>query len=138
LLHRARGLLADLDHLPVTVEHRDCSPWNVLLTPAGDPVLLDWGAAQPAGLPGLDLVYFLANCAFVLDGALESGRTRETYAQLLDPATPHGRVAAAQIAEYTQALPHPARDFPPPRPLPWVIPSRSDYRPLELESRSKP
>jgi glycosyltransferase involved in cell wall biosynthesis/aminoglycoside phosphotransferase (APT) family kinase protein len=138
LLDRAGALLADLDHQPTVVEHRDCSPWNVLLTPSGDPVLLDWESAEPAGLPGLDLVYFLANCAFVLDGALESGRTRETYAQLLDPATPHGRVAAVAIAEYTAALGISAEDFRRLRLLTWILHSRSDYRHLELESRGTP
>lgn len=138
VLDRARVLLADLGPLPVTVEHRDCSPWNVLLTPGGDPVLLDWESAEPAGLPGLDLVYFLANCAFVLDGALESGRTRETYSKLLDPATPHGRVASAAIAEYTGALGISAEDFRRLRLLTWVVHSRSDYRHLELEARGTP
>jgi hypothetical protein len=110
----------------------------VLLTASGDPVLLDWESAEPAGLPGLDLVYFLANCAFVLDGALESGRTRETYARLLDPGTPHGRVAAAAIAEYSGALGISAADFRRLRLLTWVVHSRSDYRHLELESRGAP
>lgn len=130
----AKELLDGLAEPPATVEHRDCSPWNVLLTPSGDPVLLDWESAEPAGLPGPDLVYFLANSAFVLDGALESGRTRESYARLLDPATPHGRVAAAAIAEYTGALGISAEDFRRLRLLTWVVHSRSDYRHLQLES----
>ena len=134
----ARGVLGGLGDLPATVEHRDCSPWNVLVTPAGDPVLLDWESAEPAGLPGLDLVYFLANCAFVLDGALESGRTRETYARLLDPATPHGRVASAAISEYSGALGISVADFRRLRLLTWVVHSRSDYRHLQLESRGAP
>lgn len=134
----ARELLDGLGDLPATIEHRDCSPWNLLLTPGGDPVLLDWESAEPAGLPGLDLVYFLANCAFVLDGALESGRTRETYARLLDPATPHGRVAAAATAEYAQALGISAEDLRRLRLLTWVVHSRSDYRHLRLESRGEP
>lgn len=130
--------LDGLGDLPAACEHRDCSPWNILLGPAGDPVLLDWESAEPDGLPGPDLVYFLANCAFVLDGALESGRTRESYARLLDPATPHGRVAAAAIAEYTAALGISAEDFRRLRLLTWIVHSRSDYRHLELESRAAP
>lgn len=134
----ARETLDGLGELPGTCEHRDCSPWNVLLRPGGDPVMLDWESAEPAGLPGPDLVYFLANCAFVLDGALESGRTRESYARLLDPATPHGRVAAAATAEYTDALGISAVDFRRLRLLTWVLHSASDYRHLQLESRGEP
>ena len=130
----ARPLLDGLGDLPPAVEHRDCSPWNVLLAPGGVPALLDWESAEPEGLPGLDLVYFLANCAFVLDGALESGRTRETYARLLDPATPHGAVAARAIAEYTAALGISEADFRRLRLLCWIVHSRSDYRHLRLES----
>jgi glycosyltransferase involved in cell wall biosynthesis len=138
LIERARAALDGLGDLPLTCEHRDCSPWNVLLTPAGDPVLLDWESAEPDGLPGMDLVYFLANCAFVLDGSLESGRTGESYARLLDPATPHGRVAARAIAECTAALEISAEDFRRLRLLCWIVHSRSDYRHLQLESPGDP
>jgi glycosyltransferase involved in cell wall biosynthesis len=134
----AGSVLAGLDDMQLTVEHRDCSPWNVLMTPAGAPVLLDWESAEPEGLPGLDLIYFLANCAFVLDAALESGRTRETYARLLDPSTPHGAVAARAIAEYTAALGISAADFRRLRLLCWIVHSRSDHRHLQLEYGGTP
>ena len=135
---RAGELLAGLGELSPACEHRDCSPWNVLLAPAGDPVLLDWESAEPDGLPGMDLVYFLANCAFVLDGALESGRTRESYARLLDRATPHGRIAAKATEAYTAALGISAEDFRRLRLLTWIVHSRSDYRHLQLESPAGP
>ena len=138
LIDEARSRLVDLDDLTATVEHRDCSPWNVLVTPRGDPVLLDWESAEPAGLPGLDLVYFLANCAFVLDRALESGRTRESYARLLDPGTANGRVAARAIGAYTAALGISDEDFRRLRLLTWIVHSRSDYRHLQLESQGEP
>jgi hypothetical protein len=134
----AQPLLDGLGDLSPAVEHRDCSPWNILLTPTGDPVLLDWESAEPEGLPGLDLVYFLANCAFVLDGALESGRTRDCYARLLDPATRHGAVVARATAEYSAALGISEADFRRLRLLCWIVHSRSDYRHLQLESPGVP
>jgi len=133
-----RARLDGLGDLAPAVEHRDCSPWNVLITPQGDPVLLDWESAEPDGLPGLDLVYFLANCAFILDGAIESGRTRESYGRLLDPSTTHGRVAGRAIEEYTAALGISAGDFRRLRLLCWIVHSRSDYRHLQLESPGTP
>ena len=138
LLEQARSTLAGLGDLPRVPEHRDCSPWNILLTPAGEPVLLDWESAEPDGLPGMDLVYFLANCAFVLDGAIESGRTRESYARLLDPSTPHGRVVARAIDEYAAALAIGAEDFRRLRLLCWIVHSRSDYGHLQLETPGAP
>lgn len=138
LLDKARILLADLGDLPPVPEHRDCSPWNILITPSGDPVLLDWESAEPDGLPAMDVVYFLANCAFVLDRALESGRTRESYARLLDPTTPSGRIAVRAIDEYTAALGISPDDFRRLRLLCWIVHSRSDYRHLQLESPGEP
>jgi glycosyltransferase involved in cell wall biosynthesis len=132
------SILDGLGELPSVPEHRDCSPWNVVLTPGGDPVLLDWESAEPEGLPGLDLVYFLANCAFVLDGAIESGRTRETYAKLLDPRTAYGQIARRARNRYMQALGIGGADFRRLRLLCWIVHSRSDYRHLQLESQDAP
>jgi len=132
------AILDDLGELPPAPEHRDCSPWNVVLTPGGEPALLDWESAEPDGLPGMDLVYFLANCAFVLDGAIERGRTRETYAKLLDPRTAYGRIARRARHEYTSALGIGGADFRRLRLLCWIVHSRSDYRHLQLESPGAP
>jgi glycosyltransferase involved in cell wall biosynthesis len=132
------SILDDLGELPPAPEHRDCSPWNVVLTPGGEPALLDWESAEPDGLPGMDLVYFLANCAFVLDGAIESGRTRETYAKLLDPRTTYGRIARRARHEYMSALGIGGADFRRLRLLCWIVHSRSDYRHLQLESPGAP
>jgi glycosyltransferase involved in cell wall biosynthesis len=134
----AREKLAGLGELPAAPEHRDCSPWNVVIAPAGDPVLLDWESAEPDGLPALDLFYFLANCAFVLDGALERGRTRESYARLLDSTTDHGRIYQRAVAEYATALEIAPEDLARLRLLCWIVHSRSDYRHLQLETGGTP
>jgi hypothetical protein len=137
-LERARQALERVGDLPIVCEHRDCSPWNVVIGAGGNPALLDWESAEPEGLPGPDLVYFLANCAFLLDGALESGRTRESYAALRDPASSHGRVAAASLATYAGAVGLDDETLRRLRLLCWVIHSASDYRHLELETGGVP
>lgn len=126
--------LAGLGPLPRTYEHRDCSPWNVVLDEGGAPGLHDWESAEPRGLPGLDLAYFLANCVFVLDGALESGRTRESYDRLRDPSTPVGAIAARCEREYCAALAIDAEEFARLRLLAWLVHSASDYNHLAMES----
>lgn len=133
-----RDTLGELGELPPAPEHRDCSPWNVMVTPAGDPVLLDWESAEPDGLPALDLFYFLVNCAFVLDGAFESGRTRESYTRLLDPDSEYGQIAQKAMTEYAIALRIPPDDLPRLRLLCWIVHSHSDYRHLQLESPDAP
>jgi len=137
-MERVRSRLEDLGDLPQVCEHRDCAPWNVLLQGDDTPALLDWESAEVRGLPGLDLAYFLANSAFVLDGALESGRTRESYARLLDPSTPGGRVAAAREAEYCAGAGIDREALARLRLLCWIVHSRSDYRHLEMEAGGVP
>jgi glycosyltransferase involved in cell wall biosynthesis len=137
-LAQVRTLLGGLGDPPAACEHRDCAPWNVLLTPSGEPALLDWESAEPDGLAGIDLVYFLANCAFVLDNAIESETTRQSYARLLDSATARGRVAAAAFERYSRALGVDGEDLRRLRLLCWVVHSRSDYAHLELEVRGGP
>jgi hypothetical protein len=135
---QARALLDGLDDLPEACEHRDCAPWNIVLTDHGAPALLDWESSDPHGLPCLDLVYFLANAAFILEGALESGRTRETYARLLDEATPLGRVAATCMREYCGRVGIAAHNIARLRLLCWIVHSRSEYLRLEEDAAGRP
>jgi hypothetical protein len=137
-IERAKAMLDGLGDLPQACEHRDCSPWNIVLTDDGAPALLDWESAEPSGLPGLDLVYFLANAAFILEGALESGRTRETYARLLDSATAVGRVAAACVSEYCKRLELDAETFARLRLLCWIVHCQSEYLRAEVDAGGPP
>jgi hypothetical protein len=137
-LARLREQLAAIGDLPEACEHRDCSPWNVVLDESGAPGLHDWESAEPHGLPGLDLAYFLANCAFILDDALETGRTRESYERLLDPTTPYGAVAAACAARYCERVGIAADDYARLRLLCWVIHSHSDHQHLTMAAAGPP
>jgi glycosyltransferase involved in cell wall biosynthesis len=137
-LDKVRRRIDGLGDLRPAFEHRDCSPWNIVIGSAGETVLLDWESAEPEGLPGLDLVYFLANAAFVLDRALERGATRESYSRLLDPTTPSGRVAAAASAEYAAAVGIDGADLPRLRMLCWAVHCASDRAHLELEHGPSP
>ena len=134
----ARLALGALGDLPLVCEHRDCAPWNVLLTAGGELALLDWESAEPRGLPALDLVYFLANAAFVLDRALETGRTRDSYRRLLDPGSPTGAVADASLRQYAGAVGIDAAQLPALRLLCWIVHSRSDHRHLGLAAGGPP
>ncbi|HKH64917.1 MAG TPA: phosphotransferase, partial [Solirubrobacterales bacterium] len=137
-----RQRLASLGRLPLVCEHRDCSPWNVVLTGSG-PALLDWESADPQGLPVLDLVYFLAHAAFQVDGALVEGtldpvRARESYRRLLDPTTPNGGVFAGCLREYCDPLGIGPEAQAGLRLLCWVLHSSSEHRHLEMEAAAAP
>ena len=119
---RARQALANLGDLPLICEHRDFGPWNVVTGTGGGPAAIDWEDAEPSGLPGLDLVYFLASCAFAIEGTGgEVDSARESNRRLLDPGTELGGVAVACLAEYRAALGIGENDFRRLRLLCWVV-----------------
>jgi hypothetical protein len=141
-LAEVRQRLEGLPDLPLLCEHRDCSPWNVVLTPSG-PALLDWESADPRGLPLLDLVYFLAHAAFQVDGALiegslDSRRAAESYRRLLDPATPKGADFAACLRQHCDPLGLDTQAQAALRLLCWVLHSSSEHRHLEMETAAAP
>ena len=137
-LHDTRIILDALGDLPLVCEQRDCSPWNVLISPTGDVVVLDWESAELRGLPALDLIYFLTYLAFFVDGAMESKRFRESYRATLDPATFTGHVVAECLDRYFKQLGLPADVLPPLRLLTWLIHSRSEYRRLAADAAGLP
>jgi hypothetical protein len=79
IIDRIQHRLYPLQSLPLAFEHRDFSPWNVLVTESGQLAALDWEGGEPDGIPGLDLIYFLTFLAFFKDGAMETGRFRQAY-----------------------------------------------------------
>lgn len=137
-LAAVRRSIEGIGDLPAVCEHRDCSPWNLVLAARDRPALLDWESAEPDGLPALDLIYFLANSAFVLDGAIENDTTRESYVRLLDPRSDHGHIAAEAIGRYCEGLGLDEREIPRLRLLCWVVHCRSDYHHLQLEVAGEP
>lgn len=134
-IRRAAG---QLPNLPLVFENRDCSPWNAVLTPGAGPTLLNWDSAEPRGLPLLDLVYFLATSALVVENAVEVQRARAAYARLLNPATRTGRVAADCIKTYCAELGIAASAVPPLRLLTWILHTHSDFLPLERDLPATP
>jgi Phosphotransferase enzyme family len=135
---RARDIFSSLGDLPLVCEHRDCSPWNVLVDDSSDLAVVDWESAEPSGLPALDLIYFLTYAAFFVDGALASGRTRESYAATLDAATFTGAIVARCERRYCELVGLEPELLRPLRLLCWLVHSRSDYRHLELEAAAPP
>lgn len=129
-LDRARAAFASLPDLPVTCEQRDCSPWNVLL--AGDAVsVADWESAEPSGLPGLDLVYFLTNAALVVAGVLDTGPAAPAYLE-------SRRTLAKHEARYCERTGLDPALLPTLRLLCWTIHARSEADRLELDAAGPP
>lgn len=134
----ARAALAALPDLPLVVEHRDCSPWNVLAGPSGVLSVVDWESAEPEGLPGLDLAYFLTYAALFHDGTPEPPAAVASYERSLDSATQTGRIVAECESRYCDALGLDRSVLVPLRLLCWIVHCRSEFRHAELEVAGAP
>src|SRR6185437_12277425 len=129
-VERARAELASLPELPVTCEQRHCAPWNVLLS--GDAVsVADWESAEPSGLPGLDLIYFLTNAALVADGVLDTGPVAPGYLE-------SQRTLAGHTARYCERTGLDGALLPTLRLLCWTIHARSEAIRFELDAAGAP
>ena len=135
-----RSAWAELDalpDLPLVVEHRDLSPWNVLIDDQGRLGVLDWESAELQGLPGLDLPYFLTHWALAADGALDDRRL-ESYHRSRTDRTPTGSVIAACEHRYCTALGIDPAALRPLRILAWVVHALSEHRGLVRDAGGRP
>ena len=130
--------LATLDSLPIICEQRDFSPWNVLLGADGQLVVLDWESAVTRGLPGLDLVYFLAYLCFYLDGSLARGDVVASYRALLDPRTFTGSIVNTALLQYGRRIGLDPDALPALRLLTWMVHARSEHDHLVADYGSCP
>jgi hypothetical protein len=130
-----RRELHQLESLPVVFEHRDLSPWNVLVTEAGELAVLDWEDGKPDGLPGMDLIYFLTFLAFFRDGAMATGNFLTAYAAAQDPKSFTGSIQAECLQIYFSSLGLNPRAARPLRMLAWVTHSLSVFPELDRKKR---
>ncbi len=138
LLDEARRLLGELPDLPLVCEQRDFSPWNLLLTPSNELAVVDWESAELDGLPGLDLIYFLANLCFSLDGARRTGRYRASYRSMLDPTSPRGALAKRCLAFYCDRVGLGLDSLRPLRMLTWLVHSGAEFTRLQADHGTAP
>jgi hypothetical protein len=128
LPNRLRELAASAGVLPVAFEQRDFSPWNLLLDTTGGLGVVDWESAEPDGFPLLDLMYFLANCGFLLDGADHVDACVRSYKRTFDPQSDRGAVAQACTRTYAARVGLSEDDATPLRALTWLVHLRNALR----------
>jgi hypothetical protein len=140
-----RDIVAPLEALPAICEQRDFSPWNVFVTPERTLAVLDWESSDLAGLPALDLVYFLTFLALSANGlghaprsAAEAVRFLHSYREGTDPETSIGEVHQECLGLYCQrvgletGLLHALRLFT------WMLHARSEYRRFVADHCGRP
>jgi hypothetical protein len=134
----ARRVLSQLDGVHSVCEHRDFSPWNVFLAPDRQLAVLDWESAEMAGVPALDLLYFLVYLGAGLGGKITAdgvlGASREAH----DPATFTGAVYRECLGRYADGIGLDPGCLPALRLLLWLIHARSERARLAADTGGAP
>lgn len=118
---------AVLTRLPVAIEHRDFSPWNVALRPDDSLAVLDWESADLSGSAGPDLIYFLTHLAFYrerLMGWRYAGRDRRalvaSYLRQWAAGSIEGRIAHECLDGFGAAVGVARSTWPEVRLITWL------------------
>jgi hypothetical protein len=138
LLAETEGILRTIGALPAVPEQRDFGPWNLLVTSDGELAVLDWESAELAGLPVLDLLYYLAYAGFYVDGAHDPETRVVSYRRSLDPGTHTGAIRSECVARYLGALGVDRAQLKPLRVLLWLIHAESEFRHAEADAGGVP
>ncbi|HEU4648143.1 MAG TPA: hypothetical protein VFS33_03725 [Gemmatimonadales bacterium] len=140
-----RDVAARLESLPSVSEHRDFAPWNVFLMPDRQLAVLDWESSDLAGLPVLDLEFFLTFLALSLHGfghaprsTAEEQRFFRCHRDAMDPSTFAGRVHQECVALYCHRVGLGAELLHPLRLFGWMLHARTEYERLVADAGGPP
>ena len=90
--------------LPTVFQHGDPGTWNVLVTTAGNPALLDWEAAETRGVPLWDLFYFLRSYGVGAARAAGAGNNlKACHRHFIAGSQLSGMIRDA-VAQYCEAI----------------------------------
>ena len=129
--NRLREALAPLSGaLPIAFEHGDLAHPNLLLLEEGRVGVLDWELADPHGLAGSDLFFFLTYAAFALTGATTQSEQKVAFHDAFFGDCPWVRSA---VTRYCVALDIPRALLPSLFALSWARCVASFVRRLEVD-----
>jgi hypothetical protein len=133
-----RRVLSQLDGVRSVCEHRDFSPWNVFLAPDRQLAVLDWESAEMAGVPALDLLYFLVYLGAGLGGKITADGVLGASREALDSETFTGAVYRECLGRYADGVGLDPGCLPALRLLLWLIHARSEHARLAADTGGPP
>ncbi len=90
--------------IPLVFQHGDPGAWNVLITPDGQPALLDWEAAEPEGMPLWDLFYFLRSYTVLAANSVGISDKTKAFDQLFLDESSLSRLLVDSVGGYCRKL----------------------------------
>lgn len=138
VLRQGAAIVRRIGDLPSVPEQRDFGPWNVLVRPDGALAVLDWESGEVDGLPGLDLLYFLAYASFSVDRARTRDQRIASFHRSLDPANPTGALRRRSLDRYARGLGLAPASLGPLRALVWLVHAYSDARHAAADAGGPP
>ena len=126
--------LPALRDLPLAVEHRDCSPWNVLVGGDGRLAVLDWESADEQGLPARDLTYFLLYWAWFTTDPGQERDVVEALRAVRDESTRVGALAVRLERRYCEAAGLNPPQLMALRLLTWTHHAVSEHRRIAMDA----
>ena len=101
--------------------------------------MLDWESAEVEGLPGLDLLYYLAYASFSADRAAEIGTAGSSrFGGRWMPSSATGAVRRDAWPATSDALGLDPAHLAPLRALVWLIHAHSDFRHAAADAGGAP
>jgi SAM-dependent methyltransferase len=99
LADQVAGIAAG-DGMRLVFQHGDPGPWNLLVTPDGEPAFLDWEAADPEGMPLWDLFHFLRSFGFSISKKAGKHDHIRSFADQMLAASKLNRLLVETSARY--------------------------------------
>lgn len=130
-----------LDNLKIThlvCEHRDFSPWNILVNTDNEIGVIDWEGSILLGLPAVDLIFFLTYLTAHLDGEWELKKLSNSYHRILDEKSFEGEIFNECLTHYCSCIGFPKSSLPTIRLYTWVNEMNWSYYALGNYSEYSP
>lgn len=120
LIQKSNDIMNDLQLTQLVCEHRDFSPWNILINSDRELGVIDWEGSTLQGLPAVDLINCLTYLSFYLDNNWEPSRFSECYRRMLDENSFEGTVFKECLTSYCDNIGLPFSMIPSLRLFAWI------------------
>lgn len=120
LIQKSKDILSYLELTHIFCEHRDFSPWNILINSYRELGVIDWEGSTLQGLPAVDLINCLTYLSFYLDNNWEPSKFSECYRRMLDENSFVGTVFKECLTYYCNNIGLPFSMIPSLRLFAWI------------------